>query len=96
MGKKIQWFKDLWVHIYGNRGIFIYNIYIYIHIFIYVYSYTNIHSHRNQNEHFVTLSIDFEGTMQGEIKQRQLIYDLTYVCNIKATNSEESRETERT
>ena len=53
-------------------------------IYIYIYTHWNtISLKRMKSCHLLTTRWDVEGTMLSKMGQRQILYDLTYMLNIK-------------
>ena len=63
----------------------------YMCVCVYLYVYKHIHTVeyysaiKNEILLFVTVWIDLEYIMLGEIREIQILYDLTYMCNLKIT-----------
>ena len=60
-------------------------------MWVYLYVYKHIHTVeyysaiKNEILLFVTVWIDLEYIMLGEIREIQILYDLIYMCNLKTT-----------
>ena len=62
-------------------------------VYIHTHTHTHTHTHRNATQPgkrdkilpLVAIWIDLENIMLSEINQRQILYDITYMWNLKNT-----------
>ena len=59
---------------------------------VYIHTYTkwNISHKKNEILPFEPKWMDLEGVMLSEINQRQILYDFTYMCNLKKKTNEQT------
>ena len=65
-------------------------IYIYIYIYIYAYIYIEYYSAIKKNEilPFAATWMDLGIIILSEVSQRQILYDITYMWNLKNNTNE--------
>ena len=58
---------------------------VYVYVYKHIYTVEYYSAIKNEILLFVTVWIDLERIMLGEIREIQILYDLTYMSNVKIT-----------
>ena len=76
-------------------------IYIYIFIYIYTHIHTHTHTHngilvikKNEIFPFAATWMDLENIILSEVRERQKLFDITYMWNLKNNTNESIYKTE--